>query len=317
MRSTRVQRLTRQTLAAFVAGGSVLGGVPGPSGASMAKPATSPDTSGRDGVVLQQMGSGRPYEIQHNICGNLCNEHGLASANLPTKAAIQQGSGTLLMIGHQEVCFNLQAEDMYGWLNTQAGYQAYALQFHVHTLNSECGKYGAAVYTYGAHERSEGKYQAQYPGDEPRGYACILGGSPSPKFWGCTTHLTPWDPKYTRQQFEEAYGMVALTALGGTPVLWGGDLYLSPGELEGLGGFSSNTTTEADACPTPQYWTNSRGYRKVDHVLGTISVPCTQDAYIDPVFWGDPSIEFCIGASHEPPCPWYSDHRLVGGYLVP
>ncbi|KAA0232896.1 MAG: endonuclease/exonuclease/phosphatase family protein [Actinobacteria bacterium] len=276
-----------------------------------------PSTS--DAVLVQQIASTRPLEINHNILGD-ARWIGDDDALIPTQAAVQWGSGPLLMVALQESCRQGQSLVMWNWLNSLAGYQAYAMEFWNHQSDfARCGKYGTTVITLGGYERASAKYVYQRPGDnDTRGYACVLGGATAPKFWGCSTHLTSGD-YYNEKQFEEAYGLMAGEASAGTPVQLGGDLYLRPQELPGAApGFSYSTTMEADRCFGLQYWTHQRTsseWWKIDHILGSFNPTCTADAQLDPTWFGDPSVEFCISP---PSCPWgYSDHRLVGGYMVP
>lgn len=175
--------------------------------------------------------------------------------------------GTPAYIGLQEICL-VQLFEFVDWIegHTGANYQAI---LHANITgpagDSACGggawsgPYGNAVLVVGPDNpaAAENAFSAstQYPGDEVRGYSCIVGNV-FVVYTGCTAHMRsakgPIPQSYPNAQFAEYYNnqiVPRATGFFAHPVWWGGDLYVPPSQITtAVPGFSYSANYEADRC---------------------------------------------------------------------
>ena len=212
-----------------------------------------------------------------------------------------------------EACYS-QMVDLYTYFNSR-GWTMGSATFTQNPSVGPCGNtiYGAWAFAPGTgYTPTPFTYQYQNqnttPNGEPRGVACISGGTNSPKWIGCTTHLQKdaGTVSVKRQQFVEF--QQTMTYLNGThPTTSGGDLYLKWSNITAIAGQSSFFASwkEAGRCVSPynELWTLEKASfgLRYDHMISPSNLACTSNGLVDP------------NVSSVPTSTFRSDHRLVTG----
>lgn len=253
----------------------------------------------------------QPFELHHNIAG------------------VARGNGSLLQTGHLKAVFNTwdhigptfafslnescyhQAAELKAWAQTNHSL-TYQLLFYPQRRGiTACkayggvgnGDYGVAVLTLGGHTATSGPFTSQHANDpDRRGYACIQAGLPSPKYWFCSAHSYYGSATTSANQFTN-YKDKVYALPGSLPIVWAGDLYRRPDQIQAAYPTFYSTNSEADqAANNP---TSGNSNTKVDHLF----IRRPREAPVHPAI-------ISPGLCTAPTCgPGTWDHKLIGGYF--
>lgn len=253
-----------------------------------------------------------PFTYQHNICGALgCSWFGDTVVNGGLEFWMNNNPPDGTAIGTQETCAS-QLGDFKTFLANRSSNWHNSLHENA-AVSGGCGSstpvfYGVAAWGLtppGSSRATEGTFADQRPGDERRGYACVLGGVPSPNHYSCSAHLANTSP-YKSLQVQDYYDIVQLGSLA-RPVYWGGDLYIDTGTWP----FDvSSRYKEAQYCVGGLAPTHLPNHVWDWAFYGPTPVSCDADGGLWPFDIND----VCQPSPGCGPGQYTSDHRLVAGY---